>query len=779
MAEVLGEALLVLRTDDQGYERSIDNAEAKARGLGAQLDRTADSAIDTGRALGSAGTAADGAAAAMGREAQAAQATVPALRNHTTAVTASTDAARKAAFQQKLLMFQLNDIGVSLAGGMNPLMVMVQQGSQIQQIYAGEGGVTRALKETGNMVGGLIARFPLLSAAIALGGAAVAGMTYEINQASKESVNFGDVALATWQVIADGLSSVLKPVVDAVAPWFQAAWDMVVAGVKWTGNLIINSFRAAFEDVKFVWANFPDIMAAAVTGAVNLVIDGINMMVKAGVNGVNALIRGVNSAVAAVGGEKALELFGFSGAIPELSAPQIGRFANPAAGRLGNAVQGRNARVAEIMSSDPLGEFFDAVGEQARKNARERKKKDEKDKKGGADTAKPDKTEERYQQDLNAILLQTIAARRNLATSIAERYRLERQALDITSAQARQAVQDNDKFSAAQKAKLLSQLAIKESLEKELLARKETEELAREALQIAQASIQNERDLGDRALRLARTRAERRDIELRLLDLAYQQERSELQAVIASQTATDAQKKIAEARLRILDQLQAGDRQGIEQQYESPLERYRREVGDVGRNINDELEKVQVRGLQTLNEGLVDAIMGAKSLGSVFKEIANQIIADLLRIAVQQMVIMPLLNALGGGGLGGGSKFGLFGGGSALGSVVKSFAGGFATGGLIPSGQFGIVGERGPEPIISTPRGALVRPNSTLSSSQFRPAGTSISMPISIDATGADPAAIGRVQSQLDRLEQSLPGRIVSTVQDAGERRMITTRGWR
>ncbi|WP_288987649.1 phage tail tape measure C-terminal domain-containing protein [uncultured Sphingopyxis sp.] len=510
-------------------------------------------------------------------------------------------------------------------------------------------------------------------------------------------------------------------------------------------------------------------MAAAVTGAVNLVIDGINMMVKAGVNGVNALIRGVNSAVAAVGGEKALELFGFSGAIPELTAPQIGRFANPAAGRLGNAVQGRNARVAEIMSSDPLGEFFDAVGEQARKNARERKKKDEKDKKGGADAAKPDKTEERYQQDLNAILLQTIAARRNLATSIAERYRLERQALDITSAQARQAVQDNDKFSAAQKAKLLVELSIKESLERQLLDRKEAEETAREALQTAQAATQNERDLAERSLRLADTRAERRAIELRLLDIAYRQERADLQAVIASEQANDEQKRRARDRLGKLDQLQASDRQGIEQQYESPLDRYRREVGDVGRNINDELEKVQVSGLQSLNQGLVDVITGAKSLGSVFKDVANQIIADLLRIAVQQMVIMPLLNALGGGG-GGGDL------GSGLGGLFKGF---FATGGTIPTGTFGIVGERGPEPVISTPRGALVRPNSTLSSSQFRPAGTSISMPISIDATGADPAAIGRVQSQLDRLEQSLPGRIVSTVQDAGERRMITTRGWR
>jgi hypothetical protein len=776
MTEILGEALLVLRTDDQGYDRGVDNAETKGRRLGATLDNTRDSAVELGHALGTAGTQADGAAAAMNREAVAAQASVPALRNHGMAVNTIADNSRKAAMQQKMLLFQLNDIGVSLAGGMNPLMVLVQQGSQIAQIYGdGEGGVGGAFRDTGAMLGNFVKRFPLVTAATVGSAAAIGGMTYEINQLSKETVNYGDVALATWQVIADGLASFLKPAIDAVAPWFQSAWEMIVAGVKWTGNLIINSFRAAFEDIKFVWTNFPDIIGAAVTGAVNLVIDGINVMVQASIAGVNKLIKGINGAVSAVGGEKALEFFGFSGAIPEMSAPVIGRMANPAAGRLSKAAEGRNKRVAEIMASDPLGEFFGAVSEQAQKNARKRKAKDDKDKKGGSQRPdQPDQAEDRYQRDLNTILLQSLAIRRNLATTIEERYRLERQALDIVNAQTRLELQNNDKFTAAQKAELLSKLAIRESLEKELLARKEAEELAREALQIAQASMQNERDLGDRGLRLARTRAERRAIELRLLALAYQQERTELQATVASQSASEAQKKIAEARLRVLDQLQAGDRAGIDQQYESPLQRYRREVRDFGKNINDEMENVEVNGLRALNDGLTDVIMGARSLGDVFKEVANQIIADLLRIAVQQMVIMPLLNALGGG-RGSGSAMSSI--GSGVGSFLKN-AGLFAHGGTIPTGSFGIVGERGPEPVISTPRGALVRPNSTLNSGAFRPAGGNVSIPITIDATGADPAALGRVQASVDRLRAELPGQIVRTVQDAGDRRLFTARSW-
>lgn len=52
---------------------------------------------------------------------------------------------------------------------------------------------------------------------------------------------------------------------------------------------------------------------------------------------------------------------------------------------------------------------------------------------------------------------------------------------------------------------------------------------------------------------------------------------------------------------------------------------------------------------------------------------------------------------------------GLFGGG--FGDIFSGF---FAKGGMIPSGTFGIVGERGPEPVIGTNRGAKVLPNSSL-----------------------------------------------------------------
>ena len=42
-----------------------------------------------------------------------------------------------------------------------------------------------------------------------------------------------------------------------------------------------------------------------------------------------------------------------------------------------------------------------------------------------------------------------------------------------------------------------------------------------------------------------------------------------------------------------------------------------------------------------------------------------------------------------------------------------------------------------------------------------------------VDATGADSAAIARLNSRLDRMERDLPTTIVGTVRDAQERRFL------
>lgn len=231
-------------------------------------------------------------------------------------------------------------------------------------------------------------------------------------------------------------------------------------------------------------------------------------------------------------------------------------------------------------------------------------------------------------------------------------------------------VQADKRYTEAQKRQIVALLGTANALEQAKVLAERDIAAAREALDIRVAGMRNQQDLLRVEADNADTRAERRDIELRLLDLAYEMEKAELEALIASKEATATQKQIAQQRLNILGALQQGETEGVGKRFESPMERYRREVGDVGKNINDELEQVQVDGLQSLNDGLTDVIMGAKSLGDVFKQVTNQIIADLIRIAIQQAIIAPLMQALGGGmggGMGGGGGGGI---GASLGAAV-------------------------------------------------------------------------------------------------------------
>lgn len=153
----------------------------------------------------------------------------------------------------------------------------------------------------------------------------------------------------------------------------------------------------------------------------------------------------------------------------------------------------------------------------------------------------------------------------------------------------------------------------------------------------------------------------------------------------------------------------------------TPMMKFFEELRTEGDRVNDALSSIEVNGLSKVQDGLADAVTGAKSLGAAFTNVANSIIADLVRIALRQAIIKPLAGLLGGGG--GGLLSGLL---------------GFADGGDPPVGRAFLVGERGPE-LMMTKAPTTVIPNHRLN--MMGGGG----MTINVDARGAsDPAAIRR-----------------------------------
>lgn len=246
---------------------------------------------------------------------------------------------------------------------------------------------------------------------------------------------------------------------------------------------------------------------------------------------------------------------------------------------------------------------------------------------------------------------------------------------------------------------------------------------AREALDLTQAELDNQRDTLSAQLALTDDREMRRDLELRLLDLAYQQEEADLQAVRASETATEAQKKIAEERLKILGQLKGLEAASIDRSNESPLAGYARGLDKTRGQLADQVENYVIDELEAVQDSITSAV--TKKLG-----VKDPFLSGLIEMFIQQQLIRPIAEALagvGGGGMGGGII-------GAVGGIL-----GFASGGSMSIGGRGgtdrnVLSLNG-RPIANVSRGETLSVGSKALSAR---GGATVVQPIiQVDARGA------------------------------------------
>jgi hypothetical protein len=160
-----------------------------------------------------------------------------ATQANTMALRAQASASGAAAFRQRMLAVQSLDVAQSLALGMPPMMVAIQQGGQIAGIYAGQGGVAGAFREATQSVLGFARANPIAIAASAALAAGVFGLKRSLEQSTGTAVTFGETIGAAFRVAADGVMSVLSPAIAAISPQFQIAW----AGATNATSTAINS----------------------------------------------------------------------------------------------------------------------------------------------------------------------------------------------------------------------------------------------------------------------------------------------------------------------------------------------------------------------------------------------------------------------------------------------------------------------------------------------------------------------------------------------------------
>jgi hypothetical protein len=293
---------------------------------------------------------------------------------------------------------QFSDIGVTAAMGMNPLMIAIQQGPQLLDIFQEKAIATgttigAVAKAAGAQIWAAVAPLlPILAAvaaAAALIGSAFALGAREINKGNKSvidgmgltekqlervkkagtetGVTIGDTFFAFFEVVGDRLTSAF----DGPLKWLKDAWDGTLNFITTYGSkaieLIVGGFVGGVYAIKAAWKILPAAIGDIVTSAANVTLSGIEWMINKTINGLNGLIDLANQAAAKVG------MAGFD----RLQNVQVGKIDNPYAGQadaLGSAVSdGFSQGLSE--SKGMLNRFWADVAKESRNNARARIRK--------------------------------------------------------------------------------------------------------------------------------------------------------------------------------------------------------------------------------------------------------------------------------------------------------------------------------------------------------------------------------------------------------------------
>jgi len=245
------------------------------------------------------------------------------------------------------------DVGVTLAMGMNPFMVALQQGPQIfdgLQVAAirSEATVSAVMRAMGVAIWTAVAPLLPFIAAIGLAIGALAGVTAlsarsmnkefgdltvgmgltekQLENVQNKGVTMGDVIVGTLKWIGDSIWNLIGPAVSKIGEWFSVAMDWATSAVVTANKVIAGVFLGTFRGIQAVWTDLPAVMGDAAISAANAVIRAIeNMLNRAGAmfNQFLPQIRMLMAATGNVAGAMNLKEFGQVD-LPELDNPYAG-----------------------------------------------------------------------------------------------------------------------------------------------------------------------------------------------------------------------------------------------------------------------------------------------------------------------------------------------------------------------------------------------------------------------------------------------------------------------
>ena len=280
------------------------------------------------------------------------------------------------------------------------------------------------------------------------------------------------------------------------------------------------------------------------------------------------------------------------------------------------------------------------------------------------------------QRDLAALNDELIAARAALATAAEDVLRFSLEQIEREKEQKIAALQTEVDLGDLSKEEFAARKQIVEDI---ALAKADRERIAAADAQAADLARQESNARRDRIITLETeadiisNREDRLAAERRILDLVYKEEEAAIRSAAAAGEIADLDEALANLKRR-----RAAEGERLTREFESPLERYARDLGE--QDLGDEAEALIVEEIEHVRRGMRDAISDA--IGT-----DDPLITGLIDLLLQDLIFKPLADALA-------SQQGQ-GGGGLLGTLVSvgSSLFGRASGGRVNAGQLYRVNE--------------------------------------------------------------------------------------
>lgn len=186
------------------------------------------------------------------------------------------------------------------------------------------------------------------------------------------------------------------------------------------------------------------------------------------------------------------------------------------------------------------------------------------------------------------------------------------------------------------------------------------DELTRQETELRRDSLNNQVERLSSEAKLARTAGERREIELKILDAQFEIYRLEQQAIKDRHSSTDAERVQAQGKLDALPGLKSAATRSVYAGTMGPLAAYFDSLPRSADEVNEAFEHIAANGIADMVDGLAEAGANVLQLKGFAGQLFNQLIADVIRLNLQQGLSGGggILGALGGlFGLGSRSSF--------------------------------------------------------------------------------------------------------------------------